>query len=348
MISTLSTSQFRTTRGVGLDDALVIPFPRLSKEDALVSLELDAKALIKADERHTEPIEVLSRLHSAFIEVAYDSFASDLRDLEEIRLMACCVWYPFIEPLLLGAVEVTKTQALLSRSSYLFRDALTRLHTREICPTEWVIQMVNRVKTETQANSNQITTIHNSSSLAKSIAIPLIPSFLLLASFLASYNPARLDVSYFVRDESALLPEANDQRTKGLSKKRKRITRRKGAGGGSGQNRQEMLGPKTFALDRLLSIFQSLMTEAGPEVPGWMGEEESQVKSDWWEVKSKSTAVMEATNTLIRMGFLVRTSAAERLEGTTLLRTNVTFEAISQVSRRVKFDLQEWLWDWNQ
>jgi origin recognition complex subunit 5 len=298
-----------------------------------------------------KPLEPIFRLHSAYIAVAYDSFAGEIRDLEEIRLLACCVWYPFVEPLLQGAVPVTRVNALLSRSSYLFRDAISRLYTREIGPSEWISQMVDHAKIEWQeAGTGQQATVKRPRTINKPTTLPFIPSFLLLASFLASYNPARLDVRYFVRDESALLPEGHDQRANGRSKSRKRKQRvvRRGGGGGGSRNRQEMLGPKMFALDRLLSIFQALMTEAGPQVQVWMGEEESQVKSDLWEAKSRSVAIMESINTLVRMNLLVRTGAAEKLEGTSLMRTNVTFDAIGQVSERVKFDLAEWLWDWNQ
>ncbi|UZJ51077.1 hypothetical protein CBS101457_000397 [Exobasidium rhododendri] len=352
-ISSLAISHFRMTRGVGLDDALVVPFPRLTKAEALASLELDAENLIKSDKRHTETMSLLVRLHSTYVAVAYDSFAGDIRDLGEIRLLACCVWYPFIEPVLQGAVPVTKLHALLTRGSYLFRDALSRLYTREVGPSDWINQMVARVKLEWQdAEEATLAATKRPRPIIRPIILPTISSFLLLASFLASYNPARLDVRYFVRDESALLPEGYNRRTDGhpdAGKKKRRIGKRKGGGvSGGSRNRQEMLGPKTFALDRLLSIFQSLMTEAGPEVQTWMGEDESQAKSDLWEAKSKSVVIMENINSLIRMNFLVRVGAVERLEGTTLFRTNVIYDAISQVSQRARFDLAEWLWDWNQ
>lgn len=338
-ISTLPTSHFRTVRGVGMTDALVVSFPRLSKHDAIASLSLDAERLIQSDERHSASQDSLVRLHAAFVGVAYDSFASEIRDLEKIRLLACCVWYPFVEPMFSSDVPATRPQALLSRSGFLFREALSRLHTNEMAPADWVAQMVKQVRDS--AHGVVVERRHPAGKGGSQLAH--IPTFLLLASFLASYNPARLDVRYFVRDESALLPEARGLRA---GRKRKRTVRR---GGGAGsRNRQEMLGPKTFALDRLLSIFQALITEAGPEVQGVAGEEDGGVKSDWWEVKSKSIAVMEAVNCLVRMGFVVRTSAAERLEGTTLLRTNVTFEDANQLSRRARFSLDEWLWDWNQ
>jgi origin recognition complex subunit 5 len=324
-----------------LTDAIVVAFPRLSKADALSSLLIDVHQLIQSDKRHSLPFQSLLNIHETFREVAYDSFASEIRDMDEIRLLACCVWYPYIEPLLQGVVPANKATSLLLRGSFLFRDALSRLHTREIAPAEWVQEMVNHVKRDCEAEvakgvAGQRPILPSS----KTMLLPLIPSFLLLASFLASYNPARLDVRYFVRDESFLLPEAGVKN--GHSSKKRKSTNRRGTEG----NRQEMLGPKTFTMDRLLSIFQALMAEAGPEMDVWVGEEESQVKSDWWEIKSKSVGVMEGVNALIRINALVRTSANEKLESTTLFRTNVTFETAMQVSKRPSFDLEEWLWDW--
>ena len=324
-----------------MTDTIVIAFPRLAKEDAVLSLSIDANRLIQSDNRHNTPFSNLAKVHTAFSEVAYDSFASEIRDMDEIRLLACCVWYPFIEPLIQGVVPASKAMSLIIRGSYLFRDALSRLHTREIAPAEWMRQMVQQVKSECDAEASQAEAEQRLLPPSKALLLPLIPSFLLLASFLASYNPARLDVRYFARDETSLLPEAGG-RNGHSSKKRKRGNRR----GGNEGNRQEMLGPKMFTLDRLLSIFQALMVEAGPEIEVWVGEEESQVKSDWWEIKSKSVGVMEAVNGLIRLNTLVRTSASEKLESTTMFRTNITFETASQVSKRASFNLEEWLWDW--
>lgn len=335
-ISNLPISHYRTTRGTGLRDAIEVAFPRLTKEEAIATLSLDAEELIKSDKRHLTPYNQLVKVHSAFVSVAYDTFASDIRDLEEIRLLTCCVWYPFIEPLIQGVVEASQSSMLFSRSSFLYRDALSRLHTRETTPQEWITGMVERV----QSDCKGVALAPNPSLQDRTgLILPLIPTFLLLSAFLASYNPARLDVRYFIRDESSLFPDGSRN---GKTRKGKRI----GSKRDSDYNRQEMLGPKMFTMDRLLSIFQALITEAGPEIEEWMGDDTTQSKHEWWEAKSRSVAVMEGINHLVRIGSLVRSASAEKIDTTSLYRVNITREMAVQVSRQANFDLAEWLWDW--
>lgn len=177
----------------------------------------------------------------------------------------------------------------------------------------------------------------------------------MLASFLASYNPARLDVRYFVRDESALLVQTAAADKGGRRRRRKRggALRRKPQrharkrGGPDGEsamllNRQALLGPRPFTYDRLLSIFQALVTESDVGHLAGPGD----ANASLWELKSKSVAASDAVNSLLRLGLLIRTSAVERLDVTMTLRTNVNHEVATELSKRVQFDLDEWLWDW--
>ncbi|CDR87718.1 uncharacterized protein SPSC_03490 [Sporisorium scitamineum] len=203
-------------------------------------------------------------------------------------------------------------------------------------------------------------------------SLALIPTFLVIASFLASYNPSRLDVRYFLRDDSLLSLSSGASKGKSLKGGRKLGPGRgrKGAAAGrrgrpsktalrvttqDGQtenlNRQQLLGPKPFPIDRLLSIFQALITEAAPEmsmvysslVPDHA---EQGDRSTLWEYRSKSLSVYSQINGLVARRMLVRTSAQDKLGTSINFRTNVSYNVVGVLARRAKFDLDEWLWDW--
>ncbi|GAC72579.1 hypothetical protein L1887_52840 [Cichorium endivia] len=217
---------------------------------------------------------------------------------------------------------------------------------------------------------------HATMSLMPSLA--LIPTFLVIASFLASYNPSRLDVRYFLRDDSLLSLSSGASKGKSLKGGRKLGPgrgRKAGAGprgrpaksalrvtNEDGQtenlNRQQLLGPKPFPIDRLLSIFQALITESAPEMSlvysslipendlSASNVDASGDRSTLWEYRSKSLSVYSQINNLVARRMLVRTSAQDKLGTSINFRTNVSYSVVAVLAKRVRFDLDEWLWDW--
>ncbi|CBQ70599.1 conserved hypothetical protein [Sporisorium reilianum SRZ2] len=201
-------------------------------------------------------------------------------------------------------------------------------------------------------------------------SLALIPTFLVIASFLASYNPLRLDVRYFLRDDSLLSLSSGASKGKSLKGGRKLGPGRGRKGAASGHrgrpsktalrvtnqdgqtenlNRQQLLGPKPFPIDRLLSIFQALITEAAPDmamVYSSLVPDHQVDRSTLWEYRSKSLGVYSQINGLVARRMLVRTSAQDKLGTSINFRTNVSYSVVSVLARRVKFGLDEWLWDW--
>lgn len=201
----------------------------------------------------------------------------------------------------------------------------------------------------------------------------LLTSVLILASVLASYNPARLDVRFFVRDESAIsaINGQEEGKSRGARKKggalrklrqRKRPYEHSKNNGDAPLNRQELLGPRPFTLDRLFNIVQSLATEFAPGL-GIESEVQSATRSsqvsrvaggqhdrlgrphDGWETKTKGVSVFGALNVLLKLGLLVRISAVDRLDVTTTLRTNVEREAAIRLGKDIGLDVEQWMYD---
>ena len=368
-ISHLGISHFRASKGPGTHatppDSIVIRFGRLPKEEVLEYLDDDFDELVSQSISTTISKDQFRTLFDTYISLAYDAFAAEIRDLQEIRLLTCCVWHPFIRPVLKGIMSASQLHPLLVRSSSLFRYALEQLHTRRMNPLEWIESSIKHVDGIGAQNRLQISHDTGKSVFSTLQSRSLLTSLVLLAAFLASYNPARLDVRYFVRDESAIIINSIKS-TEGKSpKKRKRggalrklnnkrkLGKRSGAMNRSEEtllSRQELLGPRSFTLDRMLNIIQALAIEVVPDLHLTLfGKRKGDVVAlqdcqDEWEIKSKGNAVMETFHDLIKMGLIVRTSAIERIDVVTTFRVNTGREMAIAMAKNVNLNIEEWIY----
>lgn len=81
--------------------------------------------------------------------------------------------------------------------------------------------------------------LSSSETYVLSFDLPYYAKFFLIAAYLASYNPAKADRHIFVKN-------------RGKDRKKKRQKRKQP---------EQLLGPKAFALDRLLAIFYAIIGE---------------------------------------------------------------------------------------
>ena len=70
------------------------------------------------------------------------------------------------------------------------------------------------------------------------LELPYCSKFLLIAAYLASYNPPKTDKRFFLKNAGKI---------------RKRAAQARGP-----DVKQKMLGPLTFTIDRLIAIFESI------------------------------------------------------------------------------------------
>lgn len=80
---------------------------------------------------------------------------------------------------------------------------------------------VERMPQKDPSESQSLQVALSSSRQRQSPAQNRIATYLLLAAFLASFNPARLDARYFLRDEHALLPAAERDITRAKLRRKK-------------------------------------------------------------------------------------------------------------------------------
>ncbi|KAJ1952983.1 hypothetical protein EC988_003258, partial [Linderina pennispora] len=134
--------------------------------------------------------------------------------------------------------------------------------------------------------------------------------FLLISAYLASYNPSRLDVQFFSRGKG------------NASKRRRHKTSADDSLGSS--NRQQLLGPKSFGIERMLAIFYSIIAEP----------------------VDSSVDVQTQIASLITLRLLTKVSAGDRLDSINC-KCNVSLETIRAVARSVRFEIDRFLHDFS-
>ncbi|XP_067004774.2 origin recognition complex subunit 5 [Anabrus simplex] len=202
----------------GFCDPILVHFPQYSKDDVL-------KILSK---NHDWPSQ--DALYQNYLNLFLSVFYRSCRDLNELRHMVNRNFMKHCEPVVSGKVDVTKLWQTITPH---LKSALTELYLRMVASKEL------EETPQSIQNQNEVST----RKLALSFELPYYTKYFLIAGFLASYSPPKLDKALFVK-----LSE---------KKRRKRMSVR---------SKQELLndmllGPKPFTADRLLAIFYSIVGE---------------------------------------------------------------------------------------
>ncbi|KAF2858474.1 hypothetical protein K470DRAFT_221211 [Piedraia hortae CBS 480.64] len=156
-------------------------------------------------------------LWARFCAAVWDSLGQHAaRDLESLRELCDRLWRPFVEPITKGEFGPRDFSRLLVAQRRLFQD-------------ESALQDVIVSGMESD-----------------SLELPHYTKWLLIAAYLASYNPAKMDQVYYMRTTER--------------KQRKAGARggRRGRGGARGSIRP-LLSTTSFTLDRLLSVLHAIL-----------------------------------------------------------------------------------------
>ncbi|KAM9705688.1 origin recognition complex subunit 5 isoform 2-T2 [Menidia menidia] len=136
----------------------------------------------------------------------------------------------FCEPVTTGKVKETETHKLWKNIEPHLKKAMQTVYLREVSSLQWE-QMQQMEETETGAMRGLSAHTH--------VELPYYSKFLLIAAYLASYNPARTDKRFFLKHHGKI------RKTNFLKKNEK--------------TSNHLLGPKPFSLDRMLAIFYSVV-----------------------------------------------------------------------------------------
>uniref|UniRef100_A0A3B4GL20 Origin recognition complex subunit 5 n=1 Tax=Pundamilia nyererei TaxID=303518 RepID=A0A3B4GL20_9CICH len=209
LLSEIAWDKFRPN--TGCFEPLLLHFPDYSKSELQQILSQNVHPSYSAG------------FYSAYINILLGVFYSVCRDLRELRHLAALNFSKFCEPLAEGKVKETDTHKLWKHIEPHLKKAMQTVYLRE----------VSRSELFKEAGALRGLSAHTH------VELPYYSKFLLIAAYLASYNPARTDKRFFLKHHGKI------RKTNFLKKNEK--------------TSNHLLGPKPFPLDRLLAIFYSVV-----------------------------------------------------------------------------------------
>lgn len=159
--------------------------------------------------------------------------------------------------------------------------------------------------------------------------LPLTPRLILIAAYLASYTPPRMDLTLF--SKSSVFAKKRRRKT-GVStaSHSQNVTSKTGVKTRHRKIPRTLLGPQAFVLERLLAIFGAIKSEAT-------------VGKAYFAVGMTADVPM-AIATLASLRLIIRTGAAgDPLEAGTKYRVNVGWDVVRGVARTVGVEVEDFI-----
>ncbi|KAF9269119.1 hypothetical protein L218DRAFT_420523 [Marasmius fiardii PR-910] len=312
----------------------------------------------------------LELIYRHFISVLYDSCDPFIKDPHEIQYIASARWPGFIKPVLDDFQRKVEQATMIGEPppefilpSEDFRMRLTRafkpsfknameaLHPRTMNAVDW--REANEPKEEmlekllqTQGLASPTRRGYEEDSNLMAInkgkenegeagieTLPRMSKFILLASFIASNNPAKTDLRMFGRglDEK---------------KRKRRVVQSKAhvkASGGSVKIPQHLVGPSPFPLDRMLAILGALLenNDAETRLPA----PQFTIPGEHTDMEISRIGTYASVNELISLHLLHRTSATDKIDGPPMFRCDISLNIALSLAKRLGVTLNELLWD---
>ncbi|GBM97837.1 Origin recognition complex subunit 5 [Araneus ventricosus] len=220
-ISELPWRAFRSP--VNSFDPISLHFQDYSKDQIAEILTLDCPS------GHTEVF------YKSYVNVIMKTFFILTTNISELRHLAEINFEKYCEPLEEDADIELSSFRLWKNIEPTLKEAMGSVYLREISSSKWKAHC----STKDQNGENKCSII-TSNKFSATRELPFYSKFLLLAAYFASYNPPKGDFKHFVKNQG--------------KQAKKRISKR-------AEKNRHLLGPKPFTLDRMLSIFFSIVGE---------------------------------------------------------------------------------------
>ncbi|KAJ8261880.1 hypothetical protein GJAV_G00159500 [Gymnothorax javanicus] len=174
-LSEIVWDKFRPS--TGCFEPLLLHFPNYSKAELQQILALDAHPSYSPE------------LYSSYINILLGVFYSVCRDLRELRHLAALNFRKFCEPLESGEAKEKDTHRLWRNIEPHLKKAMQTVYLREVSSAQW----------EQQLTDEGDSVDHRGLSAHDLVELPYYSKYLLIAAYLASYNPARTDRRFFLK-----------------------------------------------------------------------------------------------------------------------------------------------------
>merc|ERR1712071_223758 len=254
--------------GCGSLEPIHIFFPQYTKDEMLDLLKRDCG---QDDDKS---------LYTMYLSMILGVFRFACRDLCELRYIASQNFSSFMEPIISNQIEKNQPVKLWRHLEPKLRQSLNQVYLRG-------------------SDSDNITL---------KTELPFFSKFLIIAAYLASYNPAKYDRRLFVKAK-----EGRKNKGRGLKSLKKQKL----------HNAARLMGPKVFPIDRLMAIFYSIVEER----------------------VTPSLNIFVQITTLISLKLLTHTGSSAMFQGVPKYRCNASYDLVKSLSRTVNFELGRYLYD---
>ncbi|XP_075684405.1 origin recognition complex subunit 5 isoform X3 [Rhinoderma darwinii] len=248
----------------------------------------DLQKILSSD----HPEEYSPEFYALYINILLGVFYTVCRDIKELRHLAALNFSKFCKPVVKGEAKESETHKLWRNIEPHLKRAMQTVYLREISSSQW-----ERI----QQDDREASQLKGLSAHAH-VELPYYSKFLLIAGYLASYNPARTDKRFFVKHHGKI------KKTDFLKKHEKTLN--------------HLLGPKPFALDRLLAILYSIV--------------DSRV--------APTANIFCQISSLVTLQLLTLVGHDDQLDGPKY-KCTVSLDFIRAVARTVNFDIVRYLYD---
>lgn len=247
-------------------------------------------------------------LWTRFLSAVYDSLSKHTgRDLLSFRLAALRLWRQFVAPVVAGEFGTRDFSRLMVNRRHLFQGEDAVLD-RIIAPTG----------TATTPSNDSSAAMHRKALVPGIVqSLPYYTTHLLIAAYLASYNPARTDVTYFMKHTDKRKNKRRAPTTSSLSATSKNGVKHR-------RVPRHLLTPSPFPLDRLFAIFRALLVDPVPQT------------SDLYT----SVATLTSLKLLVRTGV---GGGSDALEAGGRWRVGFGWEFVRGLGRSVGVEVGEYL-----
>lgn len=241
---------------MGVREPIKLYFPNYNKEELFKIIFLHQKQFInhllvtyEVDEEIREELEK-PELFANFLNAFLSVFYRPCRDLIELQHMACVNFIKYCEPIIKNEINASDLAKLWRHISPILKSSLELLYLRisNSKPTKPSPGKENSDADIIPAHNFENTLkeeLTSTKTFAQSFELPYYAKFLLIAAYLASYNPPKEDKRLFMKNHGKQRKRLQQVRAKA------KIT----------EKLNTQLGPKVFTLDRLLAIFYAILEE---------------------------------------------------------------------------------------
>jgi origin recognition complex subunit 5 len=251
-----------------------------------------------------------------FAAVVWDSLAKHSgRDILSMRSVCLRLWPRFITPILEGTHSASQFSRLLLANRSLFQSD------NVLVPSIIAEPLTTSTPPPTSARGRKHQGIGTQ--------LPYYSRLLLVAAYLASFNPPRTDQIFFMKAAAA------KRRKKGgatvVSKVRPGVSRHR-------KISRKLLGPQAFVVERMLAIFHAIKDDADSKGRPGTGN----------ELTAGSADIEMGIATLVTLRLLAKVGSAnagDALEAGTKYRVAVGWEMIRGLARSVGVEAEDYLFE---